>query len=624
MTKDVEFHDVNYIVMERRNITKAAIKRELLTNVSGVFRQGQLSAIMGPSGAGKSSLLNAISGYRKAGVNGTIHINKKASCYITQEDFHQPLLTIEELMRVAYRLKVNSGHDFDKVSTDILTNLHLDHRRNLTADRLSGGERKRLSIALELVANPTILFLDEPTSGLDEVTAASCIRLLQELARQGRTIVCTIHQPSAAIFQLFDNIFILAQGRCVYQGSPKTLIPFLSYYNLECPKHYNPADYIIELCDSESKELIENLSNIFDGGKLTCKTIDIASQFDETSILVQSPTVTTTTTTQTSNTRQLESNIEFVLKPIATSMILEKRPQISTLIQKLKKISKFFHNKHATSGIMQFYVLFSLMMLKIVRNRTVLWIQLIHHLTCGIFIGLIFLNSANEGERMFDHLKYCLGVIFFTVYTQMMTPILSYPFEVKLVKKECFNRWYGLLPYYLALNLSRIPLQVLLNFIFSALVYYLAGLPYELQRFCLFLLIGNLVSFVAEGLGLLIGATFNVTNGTAIGPMMMAPFLGLAIYGFDFAPDIPFLMNSLMRFSFIRGGVVSMVLVVFGFNREQLSCNELYCHFDNPKVLLRYLRIEQRTLYGEAAYLIGIMITFRLLFYLSLRRRFFK
>lgn len=104
----------------------------------------------------------------------------------------------------------------------------------------------------------------------------------------------------------------------------------------------------------------------------------------------------------------------------------------------------------------------------------------------------------------------------------------------------------------------------------------------------------------------------------------MAPFLGLAIYGFDFAADIPDLMNAAMKISFIRGGVVSLILTVFGHNRHVLDCPEVYCHFDDPKVLLRYLRIEEFSVYREISYLLAIMVVFRAVFYFSLRKKFYK
>jgi len=146
-------------------------------------------------------------------------------------------------MNLACDLKLKQRHKKAEIMTDILENLHLNHRRNVTAEKLSGGERKRLSIALELVDNPNIFFLDEPTSGLDEVTASQCIRLLQAMAREGRTIVCTIHQPSATIYNYFDSIYVLAKGHCVYQGSPRATIPFLRLAQLDCPLHYSPSDY---------------------------------------------------------------------------------------------------------------------------------------------------------------------------------------------------------------------------------------------------------------------------------------------------------------------------------------------------------------------------------------------
>lgn len=177
---------------------------------------------------------------------------------------------------------------------------------------------------------------------------------------------------------------------------------------------------------------------------------------------------------------------------------------------------------------------------------------------------------------------------------------------------------------------------------FSTLVYWLAGLPAELWRYACFASIGVIICLVADGLGLLIGATFSVTvslyltwlisfsfnvhfienqNGCAIGPMFMAPFLGLAVYGFDFAEKIPFYMDILMRLSFVRGGIVSLVITVFGYGRKQLACKDFYCHFDDPKVLLRYLRIENRSVWGEIAVLIAICVLFRTLLYMSLRRR---
>lgn len=176
----------------------SADAKEILHKINGKFPGGQLTAIMGPSGAGKSTLLDVLSGYRRTGVNGSVYVNgrirnldafRKVSCYITQEDRVQTLLTVLENMRIAADFKLgNSFKPFEKearvscscyslsvlvCSTPNLSNFQIeeiltllglyDHQQTLTS-RLSGGQKKRLSIALELINNPTVMFLDEPTT----------------------------------------------------------------------------------------------------------------------------------------------------------------------------------------------------------------------------------------------------------------------------------------------------------------------------------------------------------------------------------------------------------------------------------------------------------------------------
>lgn len=110
------------------------------------------------------------------------------------------------------------------------------------------------------------------------------------------------------------------------------------------------------------------------------------------------------------------------------------RPREGTLIQKMKLLTKFFKSQYALSSLQQFIVLFQMMMIKIWRNKIVLWIQFLHHLGCGLFIGLIFFDAANDGSRMFDHLKFCMGCTFFSVYTHIMVPILSCKLKVYFEK----------------------------------------------------------------------------------------------------------------------------------------------------------------------------------------------
>jgi hypothetical protein len=175
------------------------------------------------------------------------------------------------------------------------------------------------------------------------------------------------------------------------------------------PKHPKNIDKIstlpvIELCDTEP-DVIPQFSSHFLNGKMQC--LPTNSPANDVAIT------------------------EYHMKHSINTLAMEdSRPKEGTLVQKMKQLTKFFKSEYALSSLQQFVVLFMMMMTKLMRNRVVLWIQLFHHIGCGFFIGLIFLNSANDGMRMFDHLKFCMGCVFFVVYTQIMVPILSCEFSI--------------------------------------------------------------------------------------------------------------------------------------------------------------------------------------------------
>ena len=243
--------------------------KRILHGVSGSVAPGDMIAIMGPSGCGKSSLLNILAQRRGEddGATGTMMINgapypdsfRRLSGYVTQDFQFFEFLTVRETLTIAAKLtlpqKMATSEKLARVDK-LLSELDLTKAAETMIGSptrpdmggISGGERRRLCMAMELMNNPQLLFLDEPTSGLDAASALMVVELLKRQAKQGKTIVCVIHQPRASILPLFDQVLLMGAGKVVYQGpscnfetETDTLRKFFADANHPCPAFENPA-----------------------------------------------------------------------------------------------------------------------------------------------------------------------------------------------------------------------------------------------------------------------------------------------------------------------------------------------------------------------------------------------
>lgn len=236
--------------------------RHVLRDVSCRARPGELLAIVGPSGAGKSTLLEILAGrlvpYPRAdllldGAAASSADLRRVSGYVTQRDVLYPLLTVRETLQFSARLRLPSGCprvNDDDVVEGLLEELSLVRVAGTRIKDLSGGERRRVSIGVEAVHDPSVLILDEPTSGLDSASALQIVGALRAMAEsRGRTVLLSIHQPGARIVKMFDSVLLLAAGSVLHHGTVHDLRSLLDAAGLNLPPHVDTVEFAIDSVD---------------------------------------------------------------------------------------------------------------------------------------------------------------------------------------------------------------------------------------------------------------------------------------------------------------------------------------------------------------------------------------
>ncbi|KAL8171785.1 hypothetical protein V2J09_023589 [Rumex salicifolius] len=277
----VAFTNVNYYVdtpmeMKERGFTEKKLR--LLSDITGAFRPGVLTALMGVSGAGKTTLLDVLSGRKTSGyIEGEIRISgfpkvqetfARVSGYCEQADIHSPQITVEESIVFSAWLRLPDNIDQEtrkQFIAEVLETIELDEIKDTlvgipSVNGLSTEQRKRLTIAVELVSNPSIIFMDEPTTGLDARAAAIVMRAVKNVSATGRTVVCTIHQPSIDIFEAFDELILLKTGgKIIYSGplgqhSQKVIGYFEGISGVPKIKdNYNPSTWMLEVTSTSAE-----------------------------------------------------------------------------------------------------------------------------------------------------------------------------------------------------------------------------------------------------------------------------------------------------------------------------------------------------------------------------------
>ncbi|XP_050250311.1 ABC transporter G family member 6-like [Quercus robur] len=239
--------------------------KTLLNDISGEARDGEILAVLGASGSGKSTLIDALANrIAKGSLKGTLTLNgetlesrllKVISAYVMQDDLLFPMLTVEETLLFAaeFRLPRTLSKSKKKLRVQALIDqLGLRNTaKTIIGDEghrgVSGGERRRVSIGIDIIHDPILLFLDEPTSGLDSTSAYMVVKVLQRIAQSGSIVIMSVHQPSYRILGLLDRLLFLSRGQTVYSGSPMNLPQYFSDFGHPIPDTENRTEFALDL-----------------------------------------------------------------------------------------------------------------------------------------------------------------------------------------------------------------------------------------------------------------------------------------------------------------------------------------------------------------------------------------
>ncbi|CAN0879901.1 ABC transporter G family member 39 [Linum grandiflorum] len=422
------FNHVNYYVdmpSEMKTEGVAESRLQLLRDVSGAFRPGILTALVGVSGAGKTTLMDVLAGRKTGGyIEGSINISgypknqstfARVSGYCEQTDIHSPYVTVHESL--VYSAWLRLPQDIDQRTRkmfveEVMELVELNPIRDALVglpgiDGLSTEQRKRLTIAVELVANPSIIFMDEPTSGLDARAAAIVMRTVRNTVDTGRTVVCTIHQPSIDIFEAFDELLLMKRGGQVIYGGPLG----------RCSR--NLVDYF---------EAVPGVPKINDGHNPATWMLEVTSPAMETQL-----------------------NTDFARIYEKSSLYHRNQELIKELSMPVPGSKDlYFPTKYSQSFTTQYRACFWKQNWSYWRNPQYNAVRFCLTILIGILFGLIFWNTGKKVEKQQD-LTNLLGGMYAAVFflgatnTSSVQPIVAV--ERTVFYRERAAGMYSALPY---------------------------------------------------------------------------------------------------------------------------------------------------------------------------------
>ncbi|PIC41312.1 hypothetical protein B9Z55_008774 [Caenorhabditis nigoni] len=527
-------------------VKKKGIRQEILKKVSGIARPGELTFIMGSSGAGKTTLLNILTGrnLKNMETEGEVIVNnrnmtpnemKKLSAYVQQDDVFIGMLTVRETLLFAAKLRSPFKLDtveLNQIVDDLLEMMSLKKCENtkvgsMTEKSLSRGERKRLAFACEILTDPPILFCDEPTSGLDSFMSHQVIKALRQLTLEGKTVVCTIHQPSTSVYHMADQLILLSQGYVAYAGSAKAVDAFFGRCGYPIPKFVSSPDHFMRVISHKSFESEDEYNRRIDKIVLEHET-----------------------------------------------MQKEKSVQSSTHSSRREQLVDP-NDTFPRTWWCQFAYVLHRSAIQLYRERAVLVVKLIQTLIMSLMIGATYFQMEIKKEYLTSFKGFAFVSVQMMHMLFMMPAMTVFWKDYPVVVREFQANMYSPSAYYLAKTTADSVQYLVFPVIFSGILLAMTSLPFRAYSVTHYLAINILLSLnacsIAQSFAAMCG---HLATGMTVLPIVCVPLMVFGGFMIHYE-SIPSYFAPLSWISWYKYGFEAITVVYFDSIDEIPGCQKL-------------------------------------------------
>ncbi|KAM4866909.1 ATP-binding cassette sub-family G member 8 [Thomomys bottae] len=574
-----------------------------IQNLSFKVRSGQMLAIIGSSGCGRASLIDVITGRDHGGKikSGQIWINGKPStpqlvrksvAHVRQHDQLLPNLTVRETLAFVAQMRLPrsfSQAQRAKRVEDVIAELRLrrcaDTRvGNAYVRGVSGGERRRVSIGVQLLWNPGILLLDEPTSGLDSFTAHNLVKTLYRLAKGNRLVLISVHQPRSDIFRLFDLVLLMTSGTTIYLGAAQHMIQYFAAIGYPCPRYSNPADFYVDLTSIDRRSREQEVATTEKAQSLAALFLEKVRGFDDFLWKADS--------------RELDAG------PYAASLTLPQDADSSP--------------PQPPGALQQFAVLIRRQLSNDFRDLSTLLIHGAEACLMALIIGFLYYDHGTTSLSFMDKaaLFFMIGALIpFNVILAVTSKCHS---ERALLYYELEDGLYTTGPYFFAKILGELPEHCVYTIIFGIPIYWLTNLRPGIEPFLLHFVLVWLVVFCCRTMALALAAMLPTFH--------MSSFFCNALYN-SFCLTAGFMINLdnlwavpawISKVSFLRWCFSGLMQIEFNGIPFTMQVGNITFIVQGDK-MLSSMDLNSHPLHLIYVIVMGISCGFLFLYYMSLR-----